>query len=92
MSSRWLGVLLLLLLQSEVTLFQTDLPPGEGPHVYVATISALRLHDAPSTASRIVRTITVSVDRPTRFVIVRPLLVSCVLFQPHTWRDGQLDP
>jgi hypothetical protein len=62
--------LLLLLFQSAITVFQTDLAPGEGPRVFVAMMKTVRLHDAPSTASR-VRAVTVSVKEPLPYDAVR---------------------
>lgn len=70
MNFRCRVVLLLLSFQSAITVFQTDLPPGEGPHVFVAMTKTVRLHDAPSTASRI-RTITVIANEPLPYDAVR---------------------
>jgi hypothetical protein len=55
----------------ETTIFQTDLPPGEGPHVFVAMMKILRLRSAPSTASPVVKTVTVSIDESLSYDAVR---------------------
>jgi hypothetical protein len=71
MSFRCLAVLFLLLFQGETTIFQTDLPPGEGLHVYVSTMKTVGLRNVPSTASPVVKTVTVSIDKPLSYDAVR---------------------
>jgi hypothetical protein len=53
-------VLSLALLQSGVSTFETDMLPGEGPIEFGAAANELRLHELPSSTSRIIKTVKVS--------------------------------
>jgi len=61
-----LGYLLLVsvtLLQSAASIFETDMPPYEGTHEFEAATKELRLHELPSTTSRTINTVKVSLGQ-----------------------------
>jgi hypothetical protein len=55
--------MLLLLMQTTAPIFESDPPPGEGPHEFVAAANALRLFDLPAAVGT-ARTIRVSLNQP----------------------------
>jgi hypothetical protein len=55
-----ISTLLLLLLQTNGTIFEIDLWPGEGIPVFEATSRQLLLHEAPSTSSRVTQSVSVT--------------------------------
>src|SRR3989442_14406982 len=60
-------VLLFTFLQARVSLFETDMGPGEGPHVFQASAKTLHLRELPSTSSRTSETVTVSPNQRLSF-------------------------
>ena len=60
MNLKCLTILYVILLQSSVSTFETNMGPGEGPTEYAAASNTLQLRELPSGASRTVRTVRVS--------------------------------
>lgn len=67
MGFRWLIVVIVSLQSATGAVFESDLWPGEGIPVFKAVAQQLRLHEAPSAASKVVEILTVKPKQPLTF-------------------------